>query len=225
MTGSAVTIRGTRDGLFITFGVGEMDLLLAELQTLIARQEAFFRGGEVTLQFGGHRLASRDVLRALGILDRYGVSVRAILSGDAPTLPQAAAQEAAPESQVEFPIQVASHERGGILLKRTLRSGQSIHHAGHVVIIGDVNPGAQVVADGDIIVWGHLRGVVHAGAAGDQERCICALALSPTQLRIGDHIARPPENKRRRKKYGPERAFVSDGQIVAQECAINKGRV
>jgi len=73
-----------------------------------------------------------------------------------------------------------------------------------------------VIAGGDVIVWGHLRGIVHAGAMGDTARCVCALDLSPTQLRIGSHIARPPEDKRRRKVTRPERAFVNDDQIVAE---------
>jgi septum site-determining protein MinC len=86
-----------------------------------------------------------------------------------------------------------------------------------VVVLGDVNPGAEVIAGGDVIVWGHLRGIVHAGAMGDPERCVCALDLSPTQLRIGSHIARPPDEKRRRKESRPERAFIIDDQIIA-EC-------
>jgi septum site-determining protein MinC len=85
-----------------------------------------------------------------------------------------------------------------------------------VVIVGDVNPGSEVIAGGDVIVWGRLRGIVHAGAGGDEKRCVCALDLSPTQLRIGNYIARPPEDKRRRKVSQPERAFVSDGQLVAE---------
>jgi septum formation inhibitor MinC len=52
---------------------------------------------------------------------------------------------------------------------------------------------------------------------GDPARCVCALDLSPTQLRIGSHIARPPDEKRRRKNTRPERAYVSNDQIVA-EC-------
>jgi len=85
-----------------------------------------------------------------------------------------------------------------------------------VVILGDVNSGAEVIAGGDVIVWGRLRGIVHAGALGDSGRCVCALDLSPTQLRIGSHIARPPEGRRRSKQPRPERAFISDDQIVAE---------
>jgi septum site-determining protein MinC len=100
-----------------------------------------------------------------------------------------------------------------ILVHRTLRSGQSLRHPGHIVIIGDVNPGAEVVAGGDIVVWGRARGLVHAGALEDENAVICALELAPTQLRIASHIARSPEE--RPAAPVPEKASIRDGQIVA----------
>jgi septum site-determining protein MinC len=84
-----------------------------------------------------------------------------------------------------------------------------------VVIIGDVNAGAEVISGGDIIIWGRLRGTVHAGAMGDDQAAVCALDLAPTQLRIGKHIARPPEGKPRRKTV-PEMAFVQEGIIIVK---------
>jgi septum site-determining protein MinC len=122
----------------------------------------------------------------------------------------------APAPPTELVPEVSFIAGTGVLVHRTLRSGQTVHHAGHVVIIGDVNPGAEVTAGGDVVVWGSLRGTVHAGAHGDEERCVCALDLSPTQLRIGNYIARPPDDRRHRRTSQPERAFVSDGQLVAE---------
>ncbi|MGK7939246.1 MAG: septum site-determining protein MinC [Crocosphaera sp.] len=81
-----------------------------------------------------------------------------------------------------------------LYLKTTVRSGVAIRHPGTVIIQGDVNPGGEVIADGDIIIWGHLRGIAHAGAKGNPECCIMALRMQPTQLRIGEAVARPPEN-------------------------------
>ena len=76
-----------------------------------------------------------------------------------------------------------------LYLKTTVRSGTTIRHPGTVVIWGDVNPGGEVIADGDIMVWGSLRGIAHGGARGSQESCILALRLEPTQLRIADSVA------------------------------------
>jgi septum site-determining protein MinC len=102
-----------------------------------------------------------------------------------------------------------------LLVRRTLRSGQAIQHPGHVVVIGDVNPGAEVVAAGDVVVWGRLRGLVHAGAMGDDEALVCALRLTPTQLRIGNHIARPPDQERQDDRP-PEMARVQGNRIVVE---------
>lgn len=102
----------------------------------------------------------------------------------------------------------------GVLVKRTLRSGRTIRSNGHVVVIGDVNYGAEIVATGDIIVWGKLRGIVHAGSNGDENAVVCALDLAPTQLRIAQHIAVPPQDNKKRKPQ-PEMAQVKHGQIEA----------
>jgi septum site-determining protein MinC len=103
-----------------------------------------------------------------------------------------------------------------ILVQRTLRSGQVIQHSGHIIVIGDVNPGAEIRAGGSVIVWGRLRGTVQAGmdAERGQNAVVCALQLSPTQLRIGDHITRAPAASDH--ELVPERASVQDGQIVAE---------
>ena len=80
-----------------------------------------------------------------------------------------------------------------LYLEMTVRSGVEIRHRGSVIILGDVNPGGIVVADGDILIWGRLRGVAHAGAQGNSECTIMALQMEPTQLRIADALARAPE--------------------------------
>ena len=102
----------------------------------------------------------------------------------------------------------------GLVARRTLRSGQQLRHPGSIVVIGDVNPGAEVVAGGDVVVWGRLRGTVHAGATGNAAAIVCALDLAPTQLRIAQYITRSPEGRRRKPQ--PEVARVRGGQIVAE---------
>ena len=94
-----------------------------------------------------------------------------------------------------------------------MRSGQRIEHDGHLVICGDVNPGSEVAAAGDIVVMGSLRGVAHAGCFGDETARIVALSLRPPQLRIATHIARAPENEKGNKELRPEVARIEDGEI------------
>jgi septum site-determining protein MinC len=124
------------------------------------------------------------------------------------------AQDPVPPAQSLWPEAV-----GGLFLRRTLRSGQSIQHDGDVCIIGDVNPGAEVLAGGDVVVWGSLRGLVHAGAGGNTEAVICALQLAPTQLRIADTRSRGPEPGSAAAGQSPEMARSVEGRIVVEPWA------
>lgn len=72
--------------------------------------------------------------------------------------------------------------------KGSLRSGQKIEFEGSLVIIGDVNGGAEVIAGENIVVLGTLRGLAHAGAKGNKEAIIAAGAIEAVQIRIADKI-------------------------------------
>ena len=94
----------------------------------------------------------------------------------------------------------------------TLRGGQTLHHVGHIVVVGDVNPGAELIASGDILVFGRLAGVAHAGAHGDEAARVYALDLDATQLRIATYIAADEHASGRSSR--PEAAVVRDGRIA-----------
>jgi septum site-determining protein MinC len=94
-----------------------------------------------------------------------------------------------------------------LYLQTTLRSGGDIRHNGTVIILGDLNPGSSIVANGDIVVWGRLRGTAYAGAKGNAQCLIMALQMEPTQLRIADFVARAPETPP--AQYYPEVAYVA----------------
>lgn len=95
----------------------------------------------------------------------------------------------------------------------TLRGGQTLHHTGNIVLIGDVNPGAELIATGDIVVFGRLAGIAHAGAQGDVSARIYALDLAATQLRIATFIAAEDGGKAR-GVAAPEVAVARNAQIV-----------
>lgn len=115
-------------------------------------------------------------------------------------------------AQIATPLQVAPPPPGTLYHVGTLRGGQALHHAGNIVVIGDVNPGTELVATGDIVVFGRLLGVAHAGAQGDNDAKVYALHLQATQLRIATTIA--VDEERSRNASEPEVAFVRDGRIV-----------
>jgi septum site-determining protein MinC len=100
-----------------------------------------------------------------------------------------------------------------LLVKGPLRSGQRLFTEDSLVVFGDVNPGAELIAGGDIMVMGVLRGVAHAGVPDNIAAIIAALSLKPTQLRIGHFISRSPEFQEKHDP-GPEIARVDAEQIV-----------
>ena len=73
-----------------------------------------------------------------------------------------------------------------MVITSTFRSGETVRHYGDVVVLGDVNPGSEITADGDIVVMGAVKGLMHAGATGDNRAAIIALEIASPRLRIGD---------------------------------------
>lgn len=102
----------------------------------------------------------------------------------------------------------------------TLRSGQKLSSDGHLIVQGDVNPGAELKAAGNIVVLGVLKGIVHAGVGGDRSASVSALVLSPTQIRIADVITRSPDEQA--QPDGPETAYIMEDRIYIEPLLKNK---
>lgn len=120
------------------------------------------------------------------------------------------------------PSPTATHLASPLYLQTTLRSGHEICHSSSVIVIGDLNPGSSIIAGGDILVWGRIRGVVHAGANGDLSARIMGLYLAATQLRIADLIARCPTPP---QEFYPEVAYATPNGIqiaMASHLSVTK---
>lgn len=133
------------------------------------------------------------------------------------------AQEVKEESDEEIAaLKNAPETLPTLYLRKTIRSGQSISSDGNIVIIGDVNPGSEIIAKGDITVWGILGGIAHAGSDGNNYAKIRALKLNPVQIRIGEVFARRPDTInlpyiQKSSEYIPEEAFTYNGSIVIRK--------
>jgi len=220
MASERVVIKGTSDGLIITIGAGAWPGLLEELEQHLGQKASFFKGGRVALRVGPRQL-TRPQLEAVGrLLDQHQVSLWAVESSALGT--REAATQLGLESDVQAkpaaPTLDVSSEGDSIVIQRTLRSGQVLYHPGHIVVIGDVNPGAEIRAGGNVIVWGRLRGTVHAGVGENgigNQAIVCALQFSPTQLRIGEFLTRSPAAETD-VEIVPETASVQNNQIIAE---------
>jgi septum site-determining protein MinC len=213
-----VQIKGIREGLMVNLGEGEWQDLEAALLKQLDRQKEFLQGARLALDVGNHILRAAELGRLRDQISERGLTLWCVL-GDSPKT-QETAQTLGLATRIHkllpgHSLAAADTNVQGdqaMLVKRTLRSGFSLKFPGHVVIVGDVNPGAEVIAGGDVVVWGRLRGMVHAGAEGDESAVVYALDLSPTQLRIAGQIAVTPK---KRGKSLPEVARLQNGQVTA----------
>ncbi|HLB50360.1 MAG TPA: septum site-determining protein MinC, partial [Anaerolineales bacterium] len=220
-------IKGVKEGLLVTVGDGDWSEASHTLLEKLLEKQDFFRGARLVLQLGGRSLGAADLGKLRDDLGDLQINLWTVLSESALTENAAKAlglEVSLPRPQSALPPDlppISPSEDGSqaILVDHTLRSGKSVRFPGHVIVLGDVNAGAEVVAGGNIIVWGRVRGTVQAGSEGDVTALICALDLAPTQLRIANAIATSPK---RRGKPEPEIAKMKDGQIVAERWKPNE---
>jgi septum site-determining protein MinC len=210
-------IKGIKDGLLVTLAEGEWPDLESALLSHVEERAGFFQGARMALDVGNHILRAAEMGALRDRLSNKGISLWAVLSSSPLTEQTAqmlgmATRISAPRPERAIrPLDTNLEGESAIFVQRTLRSGFKVSHHGHIIVLGDVNPGAEVIAGGSIIIWGRLRGVVHAGAEGSENMVICALDLMPTQLRIASLVSIPPTRK---GKPEPELARIHNGQVV-----------
>ncbi len=165
-----------------------------QLQQLIHAGERFWQNQTEVQIVARERLLDTRQLQAIAeILSQVQLKIKSVATTRRQTAVAAATAGYSVEQQ-SYQISLNPHPKPPIppladplYLETTVRSGVEIRHGGTVVILGDLNPGGAVVAQGDILVWGRLRGVVHAGADGNSKCRIMALQMEPTQIRIADY--------------------------------------
>ncbi|MEW6046412.1 MAG: septum site-determining protein MinC [Bacillota bacterium] len=234
----SVALKGSRRGLRVVLDESaDFREVLAALRRRLWPARRFFAGAPVFLEAGRRQATWAEwsevirTLRECGLEVRDGAPEGALAASGA--LPSNHDREAGSGAQaVVGSARLASEiaqlglEATGrgleravppdrtLLVHRTLRSGQRVAYDGHVVVVGDVNPGAEVIASGDIVVMGALRGIAHAGARGDEGAVVVALRLDPLQLRIAHRVARSPDQTVPGR--GPEMARIRDGAVEVQ---------
>ena len=194
-TNSLIQIKGLRDGLLVSLDDAPWEDQRMALLAQVDGQPAFFQGARLALDVASQVLHVNELVDLRDQLSERGIYLWAVIS-ESPTTEKTAQllglatriSKPRPEEGRKFAVEDLGEETA-LFLHRTLRSGTRIEFSGHVVVLGDVNPGAEIVADGNVMVWGRLRGMVHAGAKGNRSAVICALELSPTQLRIADEVS------------------------------------
>jgi septum site-determining protein MinC len=182
--------------------------LLVELEEHLQQSRKFFSGASVCLEVGGRPVSLREIEQLTVVLDRYDVSLQGVVSASPGAYESAAVMP--PPPPLPSHVSAALH-----IERRTVRSGEKIAAEGHVIVMGDVNPGAEVIAGHSIFVWGSLKGKAYAGIPDQAEAVIAALHLAPIQLGIAGQVARPPEASSERASL-PQLARVTYNGIVVE---------
>ncbi len=191
--------------------------LLDHLKCRLKASEQFWEPGtDIQLRAADQLLDGRQLQAIAQTLADVGLKLRRVIASRRQTAVAAAAAGYSVEQQETEELQdhgsdSAEHWAEPLYLKSTLRSGAEVQHPGTVIVFGDVNPGSSVIASGDVLVLGRLRGIAHAGAQGNRSCQIMALQMEATQLRIADAIARPPETPP--EQLYPEVAYMAASGI------------
>jgi septum site-determining protein MinC len=194
-----ITIKGVKEGLvFLLDDQCDFVELLDELSAKLDKHVQQFNGPivHIFIKLGARQLNEEDKERIKAIFRKQGNLLIQSIESDPP--------EVDPDAK-EVP---QLHTMIGMV-----RSGQTVEYDGHMLLIGDVNPGGTIRCSGDVYVLGALRGSVHAGTQGNEEAIIAASLMRPTQLRIADVISRPPDEWTSAEPW-MEYAFLREGKMA-----------
>ena len=211
--GDIVTIKGLKYGLQLTFAKGATfdDVQTNLLNKLQSGDGFFIRGTTVFVPKGYFAEEQNEALRKM--FHRHGMLFSTELKRPNLAPPSRDPQKVS-SPKVKTNVEEAQKM---MVINHTVRGGQEIKVNCSVLICGNVNPGAQVIAGGSIDIRGTCRGFVHAGAFGDKTAFVVADRLMPAQIRIADLVARAPDEDF--KASQAERAMIRDNQIIFEPVA------
>lgn len=211
MTQNIVTIKGTLKCLIIHIDT-QFDFceIKDALRKHISHSNGFFKGAKFKFQPSNNILTAEQCEKLEQICCEYGLMpITEVNINTAETKVSKNPKKFL--GLLDTELQQENH-----FISKSIRNGERLYFQGNVILLGDVNPGSEIVATGNIIVMGSVKGIVHAGANGDLNSFIVASILDPLQIRIGNLIACKPENEKKEsiKNHNPEIARVDKGQII-----------
>lgn len=206
MKKAPVVIKGNKSGIRIVLEPDmKFEELLKEVQKKFSSSADFLGNAQVAVSFEGRELSEDEEGILLQCISDYSnLDVVCIIDNDKKR------EEYFTKSLNERLMQINSNS--GQFFKGNLRSGQVMEFETSIVILGDINAGAQVVSTGNIIVLGNLNGTVYAGASGRENSFVVALKMNPMQIRIADVIARSSDEKSAPPSE-PQIAYLEQGVI------------
>lgn len=214
----SIVFKGNNEGLVIVVPEDyDFDKAKTEIEEKVQNAARFFRGAKIKVVYRGITLSPEEEEIIKKILDEKSGAVIESLSKDDESKRKPAVRMPKKTAETSGKMFFWGKDTGMCkFVKSTVRSGTRIEFDGSVIVLGDVNPGGEIIATGNVVVLGALRGMVHAGSEGNRDCFIYALKLKPIQVRIADMIARMPEAGEEAKSH-PEIARIKDGIIEVEQ--------
>lgn len=221
MNSQPVMIKSSKNGINLILDEKlPFSELLEEIKKKFIDSEKFFKDAKIAISFEGRALSENEQFEIIdAIQQNTSITIICVIDHDE-LMDEVLKRRIGEYEELHSP-------QTGQFYKGTLRSGQQIESETSLVVLGDVNPGAKVIAKGNIVILGALKGIAYAGADGDSSCFVAALDMNPVQIKIGDHIGRSADKKepvkgfRRKTKTdtgssGPQIATVYQNQILIE---------
>ena len=236
-----IRVRATQNGVSIVCDPSVPFTALAEaIRNRLQSHSQFFKDADIKLNIGDRQVGPGDLDPIRTLLEQeFNLRLSSVVCSQQTLIKRFEAdiggpiefsdqrlERTNPETDgetgnpVDKPIDFPDGLEETLIIRQTCRSGMTVTSPGNALILGNVNPGAEIIAQRDIIVMGFLRGAAYAGAGGDIKATIVALALEPRQLRIADCLGLPPASEdpveRSKTTTTPEIAYIEGGKIVVE---------
>lgn len=208
MVEDSIVIKGNKEGINAVINMNKFKDFDEMLETLIgklSRGKVFYRGATLKITAELKYINQKEFRKLKDILFEQFLIKDCILEDS---------------QEKKNKVFTGIYEGRTKFLRKTVRSGQIVNYNGNVVIIGDVNAGAEIYAGGNVIVLGSLRGYVHAGFGGNTKALVAAFYLQPEILQISNIMTRSPEDNV--KPQYPEVARVKGDTIIVEPYLFNK---
>ena len=204
---NAVVIKSSKAGMTVILDPElPFDELLDAIGKKFSESARFWGSVQMTLTLEGRELTPEEEFLIVDTITRNSqVEILCLLDTDAERIERC--EKALNDKLMELNSQTGQFYRG------SLKKGDSLESEASIVVIGDVDHGARIIAKGNIIVLGELKGTAAAGMAGNREAVVVALEMAPTQIRISDATSRFNE-KNKRLGRGPMIASVEQDEVL-----------
>lgn len=208
MVSDSILVKGNKDGLNIVINMEafrDFEHMITTLIKKLSRGRKFYKGSTLKITTQLKYINNRELKKLKDVLFQEFL-VKDCIFDDI--------------NDKQDKVFQGIYEGRTKFIRKSVRSGQIISYPGNLVIMGDVNPGAEVYAAGNVVVLGILRGYVHAGNNGNANAIIAAFRLEPQMIQIGGIITRAPEDGIK-PKY-PEVAKIKGNSIIVEPYLPNK---